>query len=320
MAYEKSIGGQEVTNNQQSIRMIKKISPTETAGPQLHKFILSTIAPRPIAFASTIDLKGNPNLSPFSFFNAFGINPTTLIFSPSRRGRDNTTKHTYQNVKEVPEVVINVVNYDIVQQASLTSTEYAKGVNEFIKAGLTPLPSETIKPFRVKESPVQFECAVRDVIETSDKGGSANLVICEIKMIHYHENILGDNGLPHPEKIRLVGRHAGDYYVKAFGESLFEVEKPLARLGIGIDSLPEKVKFSKVLTGNDLGRLGNVEALPGNESILKVKSEKEVQSLRTALKSDPIHLEEELQLLAKKWLDQGRVEEALALLLASQTG
>lgn len=300
--------------------MIKKMSPTEIALPHLHKFILGAIAPRPIAFASTIDKEGNPNLAPFSFFNAFGINPTTLIFSPSRRGRDNTTKHTYQNVKEVPEVVINVVNYDIVQQASLASTEYGKDVNEFIKAGFTPLPSETIRPFRVKESPVQFECAVRDVIETSDRGGAANLVVCEIKMIHYHENIVDENGLPHPEKIRLVGRHAGNFYVKAFSESLFEVEKPLAKLGIGIDNLPEKIKFSKVLTGNDLGRLGNVEELPGPDSILKIKSEKEVQGLFSVLNNDPIHLEEELQILAKNWLDKGRVEDALALLLVDQSG
>jgi len=295
--------------------MIKKISPEEISGPQLHKFLLGSIAPRPIAFVSSIDKAGNSNLSPFSFFNAFGINPTTLIFSPSRRGRDNTTKHTYQNVKEVPEVVINVVNYEMVQQASLASTEYPKGVNEFIKAGFTPLPSLTIKPFRVKESPVQLECVVREVIETSDRGGAANLVICEVKMIHVHESVLGENGIPEPDKIRLVGRHSGDYYVKAFGESLFEVEKPLARLGIGIDNLPEKIKFSKVLTGNHLGQLGNVEVLPDIISIEKVKEDKEVHPLFNELSSNPIHLEHEIHLLAIKWLDTGRVADALALLL-----
>jgi len=295
--------------------MIKKISPEELDGAQLHKFLLGSIAPRPIAFVSSIDKAGNPNLSPFSFFNAFGINPTTLIFSPSRRGRDNTTKHTYQNVKEVPEVVINMVNYEMVQQASLASTEYPKGVNEFIKAGLTPLPSLTVRPFRVKESPVQLECSVREVIETSDRGGAANLVICEVKMIHVHERVLGEDGLPQPNEMRLVGRHAGDYYVKAFGESLFEVEKPLARLGIGIDNLPEKIKFSKVLTGNHLGQLGNIEALPDTFSIEKVKKDQEVNALLSELSDNAIHLEQEVQLLAIKWLDAGRVLDALALLM-----
>jgi flavin reductase (DIM6/NTAB) family NADH-FMN oxidoreductase RutF len=295
--------------------MIKKFSPGQLDGPQLHKFLLSSIAPRPIAFASTIDEEGNPNLAPFSFFNAFGVNPTTLIFSPSRRGRDNTTKHTFQNVKEIPEVVINVVNYEMVQQASLASTEYPKGVNEFIKAGFTPLPSETIRPFRVKESPVQYECKVREVIETGDGGGAANLVVCEINMIHYHEDILDENGLPAPDKIRLVGRHAGNYYVKAFGDSLFEVEKPLAKLGIGIDNLPDNIKFSKILTGNDLGQLGNVERLPDAKNVEKIKSNPDCAILIHELANDPIHLEQELQLLAKKWLNKGNVSDALALLM-----
>jgi flavin reductase (DIM6/NTAB) family NADH-FMN oxidoreductase RutF len=295
--------------------MIQKINPTELQGPQLHKFLLGTIAPRPIAFVSTIDKDGKPNLSPFSFFNAFGINPTTLIFSPSRRGRDNTTKHTFQNILEVPEVVINVVNYDMVQQASLSSTEYPKGVNEFIKAGFTPLPSETIKPFRVKESPVQYECIVREVIETSKLGGSANLVICEIQQIHVHDNILDDQGLPDPNKIKLVGRHAGDYYVKAFGDSLFEVEKPLTKLGMGIDALPEKIRLSRMLTGNNLGQLGNVEKMPDPDQIQTIKTDAEAAVLLDTLSDDPIHLEHEIHTLAKQWLDKGRVEDALSLLM-----
>jgi len=295
--------------------MIKTISPNQMAGPQLHKFILGSIAPRPIAFVSTIDVNGNPNLSPFSFFNAFGINPTTLIFSPSRRGRDNTTKHTYQNIKEIPEAVINVVNFEMVHQASLTSTEYPKGVNEFNKGGFTPLPSETIRPFRVKESPVQYECVVRNVIETGTRGGAANLVICEINMIHYHDNILDENELPDPSKIRLVGRHAGDYYVKAFGESLFEVKKPSAKLGIGIDNLPEKIKFSKALTGNHLGQLGNIEALPTEKQIAKIETDPEAQNIFEVLANDPIHLEQELFLLAIKWIEQGRTDDALAVLM-----
>ncbi|NCA85731.1 MAG: flavin reductase family protein [Clostridia bacterium] len=295
--------------------MIKKINPFDLTTGALHRFLLGAVAPRPIAFASTVDAQGNSNLSPFSFFNAFGVNPTTLIFSPSRRGRDNTTKHTYQNIKEVPEVVINVVNYDIVHQVSLASTEYAKGVNEFIKAGFTPLPSETIRPFRVKESPVQFECKVRQVIETGDGGGAANLVICEITMIHVHEDVLDENDIPDADKIRLVGRHTGDYYVKAFGESLFKVAKPLLRMGMGIDELPEHIRLSKILTGNHLGKLGNIEAMPDTEAIKRVKDSQEVRILFETLASQPVELEHQLQMLARKWLDEDHAEEALALLM-----
>lgn len=295
--------------------MIRQIDPESIKKPQLHKFILGSVAPRPIAFASTIDSDGKPNLSPFSFFNAFGVNPTTLIFSPSRRGRDNTTKHTYENIREVPEVVINLVTYDMVQQASLASSEYPKGVNEFIKAGFTPLPSETIRPFRVKESPVQYECRVREVIETGTGGGAANLVICEVSLIHVSENILDENDLPDPNKIRLVGRMGGNHYVKAYGESLFEVEKPLAQTGIGIDRLPESVKFSKCLSGNHLGILGNCKALPAAEEIERIKQHPVVKNLMDELKDDPITLEQELQMLARNWLDDHRVQDAFAVLL-----
>ncbi len=295
--------------------MIKKIDPDSLAIPQLHKFILGSVAPRPIAFASTVDSEGNPNLSPFSFFNAFGVNPTTLIFSPSRRGRDNTTKHTFENIQEVPEVVINVVNYEMVHQASLASSEYPKGVNEFIKAGFTPLPSETIRPFRVKESPVQFECRVRDIIETGSGGGAANLVICEISMIHVHEDVLDETGLPDQQKIRLVGRMGGSYYAKAFEEALFEVPKPLIETGIGIDRLPERIRLSKCLTGNNLGQLGNMKDFPAGENVKIIIKHPEVKTLLEELKDDPIHLEQELQMLGKKWLDEGRVEEAFAVLM-----
>lgn len=203
-----------------------QINPADIAIPKLHHLILGAVAPRPIAFASTLDKKGNPNLSPFSFFNAFGVNPTTLIFSPSRRGRDNTTKDTYENVKEVPEVVINVVTREIVEKANLSSTEFPRGVNEFLEAGLTMVPSVMVKPFRVKQSPVQFECKVRQVIETGDQGGAANLVICEILMIHVDDEVLDENGAIDPNKIRLVGRMGGDHYVEAFGSAIFDLKKP----------------------------------------------------------------------------------------------
>ncbi len=203
-----------------------QIDPTDIAVPKLHHLILGAVAPRPIALASTLDKYGHPNLSPFSFFNAFGVNPTTLIFSPSRRGRDNTTKDTYENVKKVPEVVINVVTRELVELANLSSTEFPSDVNEFLETGLTMVPSMKVKPFRVKESPVQFECKVRQVIETGDQGGAGNLVICEILMVHVDDSVLDEQGVIDPNKIRLVGRMGGDHYVEAFGPALFDLKKP----------------------------------------------------------------------------------------------
>jgi len=291
------------------------IDPTNVPIPKLHHTILGSVVPRPIAFASTIDKKGNPNLSPFSFFNAFGVNPTTLIFSPSRRGRDNTTKHTYENIKEVPEVVINTVNYDLVQQASLSSTEYGKGVNEFIKSGLTAIPSEKVKPFRVKESPVQFECKVRDIIETGDQGGAGILVICEILLIHIIESVLDDKGNIDPHKLDLVGRLGGDYYCRTSGDSVFTVEKPLQRKGIGIDQLPDKIKNSKYLSGNDLGQLGNIESLPSKEEIDKIGNLNDIQKTISSYRNAQ-EAEEQLHTHAKNLIKEGKIHEALSLLLS----
>jgi len=295
--------------------MFKQIDPTKESVPYVHKFLLGSVAPRPIAFASTIDKEGRPNLSPFSFFNAFGVNPTTLIFSPSRRGRDGTTKHTYQNIQEVPEVVINVVTYEMVHQTSLASTEYPKGVNEFVKAGFTPEPSVTVRPFRVKESPVQFECKVRQVIETGEGGGAANLVICEILIIHVNEEILNSEGLPEAYKIRLVGRHGGEYYVSAYGASLFEVEKPKSPAGMGIDQLPDCIKFSDILTGNNLGQLGNLEKIPTKEEAVNMSWYNDVRVLMKKYPNDPEKLSREIQLVAKKLLDNGWVKNAFELLM-----
>lgn len=291
-----------------------KIDPKSTAVPTVHKTLLGAIGPRPIAFASTVDADGNPNLSPFSFFNVFGVNPTTLIFSPSRKGRDNTTKHTYENLKEVPEVVINVVNYNMVQQTSLSSTEYPKGVDEFVKAGLTPIPSENVIPARVKESPVQFECKVREIIETGDQGGAGNLVICEILIIHVDESVLDDNGNIDPHKIDLVGRMGGDYYCRASGDAVFMVEKPLQNLGIGIDQLPNYIKNSEYLSGNDLGKLGNLEMLPIAEEINTYKASEPFQKLKEmfAKTSDE---EQAAFYYAKNLLEQSKIAEALKVLM-----
>jgi flavin reductase (DIM6/NTAB) family NADH-FMN oxidoreductase RutF len=288
-----------------------KIIPNDIPHPKLHQYLLGSVAPRPIAFASTINEVGKPNLSPFSFFNAFGVNPTTLIFSPSRRGRDNTTKNTFDNVKAIPEVVINVVTYDMVNQASLASTEYPAGTDEFVKAGFNKLPSEFIRPFRVKESPVQIECKVRQIIETGAGGGAANLVICEVLAMHIDEDILGEDGMIDQHKIKLVGRLGKNFYVKGFGDALFEVEKPLQVIGIGIDQLPDHIRNSEVLTGNELARLGNIESLPGEKELLAWKDEPGIKEL---LESS-CELENDLVALARQYLEADHVPEALKVLM-----
>jgi len=293
-----------------------RINPKEIKTGELHSFMLHSIAPRPIAFASTVDKNGKPNLSPFSFFNAFGSKPPIVVFSPARRVRDNTTKHTLENVYETKEVVINVVNYAIVQQASLSSCEYPKGVNEFEKAGLTPIASEMVKPFRVKESPVQMECKVLQVIETGDQGGAANLIVCEILLMHIDDSVLNEEKKMIDEnKIDLVARMGGDYYCRASGNALFRVAKPNLKLGIGIDSIPENIRHSHVLSGNDLGKLGNVENLPSAEELTEFVKQDEVKKLREALQKDMTNSELAVQLAAKKLLAENKIEDAWKILL-----
>lgn len=237
------------------------IDPKEISTGKLHSYLLGAVAPRPICFASTVDVEGNVNLSPYSFFNVFSANPPVMIFSPARRVRNNTTKHTLENVLETKEVVINIVSYPMVQQMSLSSTEYAKGVNEFVKAGFTEIPSQKVKPPRVAEAPVQFECKVNEVVELGKEGGAGNLVICEVVQLHINEAILDAEGKIDPVKIDAVARMGGNWYNRA-KEGMFEVPKPLSTLGIGVDALPKAIRLSKILTGNDLGMLANVEELP----------------------------------------------------------
>ena len=244
------------------------ILPENTPTARLHGYLLSAVAPRPIALASTINAEGIPNLSPFSFFNVFSANPPILIFSPARRVRDNTTKHTLENAKVTREVVINVVNHSIVQQTSLSSTEYNKGVNEFEKAGFTMLDSEKVKPFRVKESPVQFECKILEIKELGNEGGAGNLIICEVVCMHIDENVLDENGSIDQVKLDLVARAGGSFYSRA-NTSFFEIPKPISQKGIGVDQLPLEVRSSHILTGNDLGQLGNVEFLPVQSDVNK---------------------------------------------------
>jgi flavin reductase (DIM6/NTAB) family NADH-FMN oxidoreductase RutF len=289
------------------------IDPKELTVPALHAYLLGAVAPRPIAFASTLDEEGNPNLSPFSFFNVFSSNPPILIFSPARRGRDNTTKHTFENAKVVRECVINIVNYDIVQQMSLSSVEYPKGVNEFVKAGLTPLASDVVKPFRVKESPVQIECKINDVIELGTNGGAGNLVICEVVRMHIDEKILDEKGNIDPFKIDQVARLGGDWYARV-RPGLFEVAKPNVKIGIGVDQIPSDIRFSKILTGNHLGQLGNVEILPDETSVNEYKLT-ELADLFIEFENDQASLEIELHKRAATLLDAGDVQQAWLTLL-----
>lgn len=239
-----------------------KIIPGDIKTGALHGHLLSVVAPRPICFASTIDKEGNSNLSPFSFFNVFGSKPPTLIFSPARRVRDNTIKHTLENAMETREVVINVVSYDIVQQMNLASCEYGNEVDEFAKSGLTPIASDMVKPFRVKESPAQLECKVTDIIHTGEEGGAGNLIICEVLCMHINDDVLNEEGKVDPHKIDLVARMGGSYYCRASGSAVFEVDKPNTNLGVGVDQLPDVIRNSNVLTGNDLGILGNCTEIP----------------------------------------------------------
>lgn len=290
-----------------------KIIPGEIKTSELHSYLLGAVAPRPICFASTVDAAGNHNLSPFSFFNVFGSNPTTLIFSPARRVRDNTPKHTFQNLLEVKEVVINVVNYAMVQQASLSSCEYPKGVDEFEKSGFTKLASEKVKPFRVAESPVQMECKVRDIIETGTEGGAGNLVICEILVMHINDAVLNEKKQIDPHKIDLVARMGADHYCRASGTAVFDVAKPNTQLGIGVDALPADIRNSAILTGNNLGQLANVHEIPFVDPAFY---DDRLKNIIQYFSINPDEMDKELHSYAKELLDEGKVYEAWQILLA----
>lgn len=294
---------------------MKSYDASKLSVAEVHSLLVGAIGPRPIAFASTMDAQGRPNLSPFSFFNCFGANPPLLIFSPARRGRDNTTKHSYHNVKAVPEVVINVVTFSMVQQVSVASGEYAEGVNEFEKAGFTPIASEKVKPFRVKESPVQFECVVKQVIETGTSGGAGNLVLCEVAMIHVDPSVLDANGKIDQRKIDLVGRMGGHFYARAHGDALFELAQPNIHIGVGVDALPSEARLSEVLTGNDLGKLGAMLTVPDETAVNEYKLT-ELSDTFITLQNQPEALRTSLHRHAHELLAQDRVEEAWKTLLS----
>jgi flavin reductase (DIM6/NTAB) family NADH-FMN oxidoreductase RutF len=288
------------------------IDPNSISTVELQQILLTAVAPRPIAFASTVDKDGNVNLSPFSFFNVFSANPPILIFSPARRIKDSTTKHTYENAKEVKEVVINIINFAMVEQMSLASTEYAKGINEFKKSGFTSIASDKVKPPRVAEAPISFECIVENVIELGSEGGAGNLIISRVVNIHIRDEYKGNDGNLDTEKLDLVARMGGNWYCRASKDSLFEIPKPIFSKGIGVDALPSHAIHSTVLTGNDLGRLGNMADKPSLESLEKSKKIPEVaDALRTTTEEEK---HKKLHSLVKKQLDNANIEQALSIL------
>jgi flavin reductase (DIM6/NTAB) family NADH-FMN oxidoreductase RutF len=279
--------------------MIKTIDITAGETENLYQYLSAAVTPRPIAFVSTIDSKGNKNLSPFSFFNVFSIKPPILVFSPVRRARNNTSKHTLDNVHQVKECVVCLVSQEMVQQVSLSSCDFNAETNEFEKAGFTEMKSDTVTPSRVKESPINFECKINDIITLGKEGGSGSLVLCEVLKIHINENVLNTNDMIDPFKLNIVSRLGANWYGKTTQESIYEIVKPISRIGMGIDNLPEKIRRSEILTGNELAILASVENIPKkNEFILR--DNKDI---------------EEKHILAKEFLGQGKVEDAWQILL-----
>jgi flavin reductase (DIM6/NTAB) family NADH-FMN oxidoreductase RutF len=293
--------------------MYKTIHLKDITIREVQNFLNYSIAPRPICFASTIDQNGNVNLSPFSYFNLFSFKPSILIFSTMRRVRNNTTKNTLQNILEVPEVAINIVDYKMVQQVSLSSCEYPKGTDEFIKSGFTKEPSLLIKPPRVKESPVQMECKVLEVKSLGNEGGSGQLIICEVLLMHIDTNVLDENGKINQKKINHIARLGGNWYAKISEDNLFEVEKPNTELGIGFDQLPQSIKNSKILTGNHLGQLANIHQM---QEINPAFDDIKLKNIFQYFSTDPVELERELHIYASELLDGGKIYEAWQVLLA----
>jgi flavin reductase (DIM6/NTAB) family NADH-FMN oxidoreductase RutF len=291
------------------------LDPKELTVQRVHQLLLGAIGPRPIAFASTLDQEGNANLAPFSFFNVFSANPPILVFSPARSGRTGQSKDTFNNAKAIPEVVINVVNYNMVHQMSLASSPYAPGIDEFVKAGFTALASQKVAPFRVAEAPVQFECKVQQIIELGQEGGAGNLIICEVVQMHIQEDLLNENGLIDQHKIDLVARMGGDWYCRANTESMFEIKKPITTCGIGYDALPQDIKNSQLLSANDLGQLAGIEELPNETDVNEYKLI-ELSTLFLDLEHDANTLEQALHQRAQELLAQNQLEEAWLTLLS----
>lgn len=294
-----------------------RIDPNTITQPDLHSYLLGVIAPRPIAWASTVDKDGNVNLAPYSFFNVFSSNPATLILSPALP-RGGKLKHTLTNVQETGELVVNIVNYPVVEQMSLSSTAYPKGVNEFVKAGLTEEPSEMVSPPRVKESIASFECRLKEVIKLGDEPGAGNLILCEVVLGHISDEILDEQGKPDPYKADLVARMGGDWYVRAQGDAIFKLPKPNRNIGIGIDSIPKHIRNSTILTGNNLGRLGNIEKLPESSNVKAFGVSDEMKALKSRFINDSDSFEDHLHELARQYLVENELEKAWLTLLQTR--
>ncbi|CCH55701.1 flavin reductase domain protein FMN-binding protein [Fibrisoma limi BUZ 3] len=294
---------------------MKSINPQDLSQVEFYRYLIGAIGPRPIAFASTLDAQGHVNLSPFSFFNVFGSNPPTLVFAPNIN-RHGHKKHTLLNLEEVGEVVINVVNYAMVEQMSLASAEYERGINEFEKSGFTPLPSEKVRPPRVAESPASFECIVKQIIETGTGPGAAHLIVCEVVMGHFHDDIFNEKGLIDPHKIDLIGRMGADWYARAHGDALFEVGRP--RPGVGVDRIPPAVRNSNILSGNDLGKLGSVESLPTAHEVATYRASGVLDELFDEARYGCQYLPDLLHVRAKELLKAGKTPEAWLVLLQTE--
>lgn len=293
----------------------KTINFEDTDNRTRYKYLTTAIAPRPIAFASTVDKEGKINLSPFSYFNVFSSTPPVMVFSPSRSGRDKSTKNTYDNIKQVPEVVINIVNHPMVEQMSLASGAYHKGVNEFKKAGFTEVTSDLVKPPRVKESPVSFECVVDDVIELGKEGGAGNLVIARAKVAHFNEDYLNDDGTLNQIKLDLVARMGGNWYCRANEQSMFEIPKPGRDVGMGVDNLPESIRASHILSANDIGRLGGLRSLPTEDELKHASEAKDVKRIIDDHKGDAKTIHTEIHRLGKQMVQKEKIKEALAVMM-----
>ena len=294
-------------------------NPKDLPIPRVHQLLLGAVGPRPIAFASTIDAKGIPNLAPFSFFNVFSANPPILIFSPANSGRTGEPKDTYLNVKEHAEVVINIVDYNMVEQMSLASSPYGKDTDEFVKAGFTKVASDIVKPFRVKESPAQFECKVIEVKELGTGGGAGNLIICEVVKMHFNPEILTAEGQVDQLKIDLISRMGGNWYCRSNEQSMFEITKPIPTKGVGFDQIPADILESTILSANDLGKLGGIEELPNETDVNEYKLI-ELSDLFVSLEGNAEELEKQLHLKAKEHLAKNELNEAWMTLLAFNNG
>ncbi len=299
---------------------MRVITPGEVETKDLHQFILGAVAPRPIAFVSTIDDDGIPNIAPYSFFNAFSSNPPVLVFSSNRRVADNTTKDTLHNVELNQELVVNVVNYEIVHQMALASISYPSDIDEFAKSGLTPIPADLVKPFRIKESPAHFECKVSEIITLGNHGGAGHLIICNVLRMHVCESVIDDKNRINPHKMDLVGRMGRSHYVRAQGEAVFDLYQSVMKPALGFDSLPKHILNSNVLSGSDIAKMAGLYKFPDvNELADLMKNNHDLKSVFSSAESSDNILIDNLHRLVKNTIDDGRIEEAFQIAMSYES-